>query len=312
MIRQSLTVPPAVVPHWVEVLACPICGSGDWRPFESLDSDGDRVDYRLCKNCGTVYQSPRMSDEELDAYYLSNYVTEHQRAESVTEKELRVQAGRARHLARLISREVSTVSRHLDIGSSTGKLMEAVRQAYGCESVGIEPAEIYRSYCAGKGLRVYPDLTGLSEASEGRFDLITMAHVMEHLPDPVGYLGELRQRWLNPGGALVAEVPNLFGHFCLERPHLLCFHAATLRRALEVAGFQTLRVVRHGAPRSHLIPLYLTAIAKPAREPTIGRGRSVARGVQLRRSLGMAWHRLTSRLLPRWAWLPLPELERVP
>ena len=312
MIRQSLTVPPAVVPHWVVVLACPICGSGDWRPFESLNRDGDRVDYRLCNNCGTVYQSPRMSDKALDAYYLSYYVTEHQRAESVTDKELRVQARRARHLSTQISREVPTISRHLDIGSSTGRLMEAIQAAYQCVTVGIEPAQVYRSYCASRGLQVYPELSALKEVNEDRFDLITMVHVLEHLTDPVGYLIELRGRWLSPGGALVVEVPNLFGHFSLERPHLLCFHAATLRRALWASGYRTRRIVRHGAPRSRLIPLYLTALAEPAPDRGDARVRTSARTVMLRRRGSMAWHRLATRLAPGWAWLPLPELERVP
>ena len=223
-----------------------------------------------------------------------------------------MQAGRARHLARLISREVSAVSRHLDIGSSTGKLMEAVQAAYRCVTVGVEPAQVYRSYCASRALQVYPELSALKEVNEDRFDLITMAHVLEHLTDPVGYLIELRERWLSPGGALVVEVPNLFGHFSLERPHLLCFHAATLRRALWAGGYRTRRLVRHGAPRSHLIPLYLTAIAEPAPERGDVGVRTSARGVRLRRQAGMAWHRLATRLAPSRAWLPLPELERVP
>ncbi len=309
-----MTLPPALTAaheldqEWVEVRACPICGSPQSRPFESLETDVDRVDYRLCRNCGAVYQSPRMSDERLDTYYVSDYMSLHQRAEGVTEKELRVQAGRARQLVQLINAHVRGVTSHLDIGSSTGKLMQAVTTAYGCQSAGIEPAEVYRAYCAAQGLRVYPELKAMLEAGEQRFDLITMAHVLEHLPDPIGFLVDLRKQWLTPDGTLVVEVPNLFGHFSLERPHLLCFHTAMLRRCLAVGGFESRRVVRHGVPRSRLIPLYLSAIARPGEGPTARRNRSSARGVLLRRSVGMAWRRMATRLLPRWAWLPLPDL----
>ena len=308
-----MTLPPTVQAAstldeaWVEVTACPICESLESRHFESIGMGAERVDYRLCSNCGAVYQSPRMSDEALEHYYLADYLSQHQRAEGITEKELRVQAGRARHLIRLLQGRVPTVRRHLDFGSSTGKLMQAIGSAYGCVSVGIEPAAVYRGFCAGLGLRVYPELEAMSEADEQRFDLITLAHVLEHLPDPVGFLRDLRERWLTPEGTLLVEVPNLFGHFSLERPHLACFHDATLRRVLAAAGFETRRIVQHGSPRSRLIPLYLTAIAGPVDGRMAERSRSSARGVRLRRSLGMGWHRLASQLLTRWAWLPLPE-----
>jgi len=187
--------------------------------------------------------------------------------------------------------------------------LEAVRGVYGCESVGIEPAEVYRNYCAARGLSVLPDLDRLAEAGETRFDLVSLAHVLEHLADPIGYLAELRATWLQPGSKLLVEVPNLFGHTSLETPHLVCFHSGTLRRTLAVAGYRVIRLIRHGEPRSRLIPLYLTAIAEPAagmvsRESV----RFGAGGVRRRRRFGMAWHRLATRLAPRWAWLPLPEL----
>ena len=310
-----MTLPPAVrvAPTldqgWVEVTACPICGTRESRPFETIEKGTERVSFRLCSSCGAVYQSPRMSDEALENYYVSDYLLHHQRADGITEKELWVQAGRARHLIRLMHGQVGTVRRHLDVGSSTGKLMQAVVSAYGCESVGIEPMEVYRDHCTAEGLRVYPELKALAKADEPRFDLITMTHVLEHLLDPIQFTEDLRLRWLLPEGALVVEVPNLFGHLNLERPHLLCFHSATLRRALAAAGFETKRVVHHGFPRSRIIPLYLTTIARPGAGPALGRVRSTARGVELRRALGMAWHRIATKLLPFWAWLPLPEME---
>ncbi|MGH2621264.1 MAG: class I SAM-dependent methyltransferase, partial [Anaerolineales bacterium] len=216
-----MTLPPAVQAassldqEWVEVTACPICGSPVSRPFESVEMGAERVSYRLCGKCGAVFQSPRMSEEALENYYVSDYLSQHQRAEGVTEKELRVQAGRARHLIHLMRGDVGAVRRHLDIGSSTGKLMQAAATAYGCESVGVEPAEVYRAYSEAQGLRVYPELKAMLAANEPRFDLITMAHVLEHLPDPVGLLGDLSEQWLSSEGTLLVEVPNLFGHFSL-------------------------------------------------------------------------------------------------
>lgn len=305
---SAVKIAPVLDQAWVEVANCPICESPNSRPFESVRLEAERVGYQLCGNCGAVYQSPRMSDERLETYYVSDYLLMHQHAEGITEKELRVQAGRARHLIGFMRGQVVSVRRHMDIGSSTGKLMQAVSAAYGCVSAGVEPGEAYRAYSAALGLRVYAMLGAAADAGESRFDLITLAHVLEHLPDPVGYLRDLRERWLTSEGSLILEVPNLYGHFSLERPHLQAFHAATLRRTLAAAGFETRRIVRHGSPRSRLIPLYLTASASSSEGAAVGRNRSSARGVRFRRKAGMAWHTLATRVLPRWAWLPLPPL----
>lgn len=291
----------------IELQACPICGSRTSSSFESLHDGGRVVSYLLCGSCAAVYQSPRMTVEALDSYYKREYVEQHQRAGGVTEKELRIQAGRARNLTRLLQSKVISVDRHLDIGSSTGSLMVAVAEAYGSAGTGVEPAEIYRSYGLAKGLHVVPDL---GELDGNPFDLITMAHVLEHLPDPVQYLCELRDRWLTSDGAILIEVPNLFGHPSLELPHLFGFSSSTLRYVLGRAGYEVVRVKRHGSPRSQLIGLYLTAIVRPR-----GAGGSApsrkpdSKNVRIRRRFGMIWHRLATRIAPGWAWLPLPELE---
>jgi SAM-dependent methyltransferase len=245
-----------------------------------------------------------MTDESLRSYYEVNYVTQHQHATGVTEKELHIQAGRARNLVQMLRSEISVVERHLDIGSSTGSLMLAIKGAYGNEAVGIEPAKVYRAYCEARGLTVVPDLESLSE---GRFDLITMAHVVEHLPGPVDYLQEIREEWLIPDGTLLVEVPNLYGHLSVEIPHLFCFSAGTLRYALAQAGYEVIRMERHGSPRSRLIPLYLTAIARTASGLRVGK--SSPRTVRIKRRFGMAWNRFASRFAPGLAWLPLPSLD---
>jgi len=288
----------------VDISECPVCGSLSRSPFESVRENERTVTYQLCRSCGTVYQSPRMTDDSLRSYYEAEYVTQHQHATGVTEKELRIQAGRARNLAQMLTSEISSVERHLDIGSSTGSLMLAIKGEYGNEAIGIEPAEVYRAYCEARGLSVVPDLESLSE---GRFDLITMAHVLEHLPSPVDYLCEIREKWLTEAGALLVEVPNLYGHPSVEIPHILCFSAGTLSYALARAGYEVNRMMRHGSPRSKLIPLYLTAIARPAGE--VGARRPGPRLVRFKRRIGIAWSRFASRAAPGWAWLPLPDLE---
>ena len=285
---------------------CPLCQSGEHRIFEHAQDGDHTLTYQLCESCGMVFQSPRMSYEELKEFYQAEYRLLVQGEEGPSEKDLRAQAGRARNLLKLTRRQIVRVDIHLDIGSSTGALLEAFRECYECLSFGIEPGDLYRLYSQERGLRVEADLSDLDSAQIGKADLISLAHVLEHLPDPINYLKILRREWLTPDGHLLIEVPNLYGHPSLELAHLTAFSSATLRETLRSAGFQPLMLRVHGGSRSRLIPLYLTTLARRMPEASFGKKElPSSRGVLTRRRFGNLWRAWVSRIAPGWAWLLL-------
>lgn len=88
----------------------------------------------------------------------------------------------------------------------------------------------------------------------GNFDLVLMSEVVEHVADLRLVLSEVR-RVLRPGGALVLTTPNLWDvrrvvaaaggppwTGDLDDTHINLQSPRTLRRALEVAGFDRLRI----------------------------------------------------------------------
>jgi SAM-dependent methyltransferase len=87
----------------------------------------------------------------------------------------------------------------------------------------------------------------------GSFDVITMCHVLEHLPDP-GDAVERCRCLLRPGGLLVAAVPNLSSlqasvgkeqWFHLDPPHhLFHFTLEGLLALLERSRFRVRRIRR--------------------------------------------------------------------
>ncbi len=297
---------------WDAVNLCALCGStvANHIEFSELMDHGVTLTYSLCTKCGLVFQSPMMSQASLDRFYVEQYRKTVQESEGPTDKDLRVQTGRARALSQFVHRDVIEIRRLLDIGSSAGMLLERFRADFGCESVGIEPGDIYRAYAMDRNLCVFPNLETLEAQDEAAFDLVSMSHVLEHLPDPLAYLIHLRRRWVAPDGWVLIEVPNLYGHQTFELAHLYAYTAATLREFLRQAGFEVLRLRSHGRPRSRLIPLYLTALARPrSDESASGRIRSGSFGVRSRRRLGMLWRRIATKFFARWAWLPWPALE---
>jgi SAM-dependent methyltransferase len=297
-----------------EVKTCPLCGGSSSAPFDQRSLHGYAIHNRLCQGCGLVFQSPRLAEAELTKFYEAEYRLLYQGRADPTAKDLFVQAGRAAALIDFLHAQAAAQRfglpdepRALDIGCSAGLLLQRYRSDFGAQVAGVEPGEAYRAYTQQQGLEVQPSLEALT--SRG-FDLISMMHVLEHLPHPVAYLQTLRAEYLKPAGWLVIEVPNLYAHDCFEVAHLTSFSAHTLRQVLQQAGFQVAALLAHGRPRSRLLPLYLTALARPAVE---GRASSVERKIEpesnvvLKRRLGLLRRRLLERVAPGMAWLPLPK-----
>ena len=254
-----------------------------------------------------------MTDEELDAYYEREYRQTYQGQEGPDLKDLAVQKARAESLLAFARLHISTLSTHLDIGCSAGLLMKAFHNQYNCRPVGVEPGRAYREYAQSLELKVFSNLEVLKHSrhtsenpenalSKNSFDLISMAHVLEHLPNPVTYLRSLREDLFTSNGWLLIEVPNLYCHDSFEIAHLVSYSAHTLAQTLETAGFTIHASIAHGKPRSELLPLYLTVLARLSEQSEYPQRES---GVKRKRQLGLFRRRITTRLFPHQAWKPI-------
>jgi SAM-dependent methyltransferase len=292
-------------------MSCILCQSDERALFNRVESFGFPLVYYRCGHCGLVYQEPGASRAADPAFYEETYRTVYQASPEPTRKDLWVQSQRARHLIRLLEKQdAAPPSRMLDIGASAGLLLEAFRTAFDCAVVGVEPGNAYRAYAAGNGIPMFASLDALLADSPRPFDLVSLIHVLEHLPDPVEILGTIRRDLLAEGGLLLLEVPNFYAHDSYELAHLACYTPHTLRAVLKRSGYRILTLRAHGVPRSALLPLYLTVLAEPlagaAEAPAPVRGELL---VGMKRRVTMLWRRLIQRLFPHRAWLPLPGKE---
>lgn len=259
----------------------------------------------LCKNCGLVYQTPRMTSAELEDFYREKYREIYQGSEGPNEQDLMIQNARAKYLVSLIEdMGIEKIGRYVDIGSSAGLLMEEIQNVYHCFVAGIEPGAAYREYAQKKGLTVFPDLNRLLENEPQKFDLVSMIHVLEHVSQPVDYIRHLRDDLINIKAKLLIEVPNLYAHDCFEVAHLSSFSQDTLTQVLKKAGFRILYIERHGFPRSKLVPLYITALAEPVEAKIAPWEVNGEKLVGLKRRTGFLHRRIIERLLPDKAWVP--------
>jgi SAM-dependent methyltransferase len=139
---------------------------------------------------------------------------------------------------------VDGAPRLLDIGCGHGDFMLYCRQR-GWTVAGLEqPRSPVMELKARLGIDVY-ELQDLETLPADHFDVVTIWHVLEHLPDPARALAQVR-RILKPGGLALIEVPNFGGWqgrlggaawFHLTVPlHLFHFEKHTLARLLVQNG----------------------------------------------------------------------------
>jgi 2-polyprenyl-3-methyl-5-hydroxy-6-metoxy-1,4-benzoquinol methylase len=135
----------------------------------------------------------------------------------------------------------------LDVGSGTGDfLIEAKNQ--GWSITGFEPNSSAKQLAINKGITFTEDLFSLPEAS---FDVITMWHVLEHVPNLEEYFMNLK-RLLKPGGTLIIAVPNYksfdanyYGHFwaAYDVPrHLWHFSKTAIQKLCNDYGLRLIQV----------------------------------------------------------------------
>ena len=285
------------------VLYCPLCKSERSRPFDSRAFRGKPVMNRICQDCGLVFQSPRMTETESAAFYADEYRLLNEGSLDPTARNMAAQQARAEALLAFTSGLVEKVSRHLDVGCSMGILLQRFAEQFHCQPVGIELGEAHRARANKAGLTVFASLEELENSGTAHFDLISMSHVLEHLPDPVGYLIHLQEARLDPQGWLLLEVPNLYAHDSFEVAHLVSYSAHTLLQTLEKAGFEVLKLERHGRPRSALLPLYITLMARPQTANSPSQPVCAEKHVALKRQAGMLRRRILEKLMPGRAWL---------
>ncbi|MBX2931653.1 MAG: class I SAM-dependent methyltransferase [Chitinophagaceae bacterium] len=103
----------------------------------------------------------------------------------------------------------SNTSKLLDFGCGKGVFLHIAANNNFKNSIGIETSLPRANYAKEVyGLKVISEFYNGGNIDEDSFDVITMFHVLEHLPNPQTLLQELIQNNLKKGGILVLEVPN--------------------------------------------------------------------------------------------------------
>ena len=162
-------------------------------------------DLYLDKNLDMLITHPQPSLEDLGKYYDSpNYISHTDGNKSLFEKLYQTVKNIAlKNKLNLINSLSENKGKILDIGAGVGDFLAFVKQD-GWQTIGVEPSQKAREIAINKGVNFVNETSDLENNS---FDIITMWHVLEHVPNLEFQIKELK-RLLNPNGTLVIAVPN--------------------------------------------------------------------------------------------------------
>jgi SAM-dependent methyltransferase len=232
-------------------LNCLLCGSEDarelFRASDRLYATTAEV-FRIveCARCGLVRMDPAPAD--LGRYYPKNYWFKPDTSIAARLEESYRRLMIRDHIA-FVERAM-TGGRVLDVGCGGGLFLGEL-QRRGARVIGLDnSAEAARAAWEQNRVKVLLGDFTRAPLAPGSCAVITMFHLLEHLPDPKAFLRSAREL-LQPGGRLVVQTPNLdcWQYRLLGRRwngmdvprHLNDFRSSDLQRLLEQCGFRVRR-----------------------------------------------------------------------
>lgn len=149
--------------------------------------------------------SPQPELQNLGKYYESeDYISHTDNKRSLFEKAYHFVKNIAlKNKLNLINSQQPQKGRLLDIGAGTGDFLLTAKND-GWETIGVEPSDRAKNIAKEKGISFVEEISTLENHS---LDVITMWHVLEHVPDLELQIQELK-RLLKPTGTLIIAVPN--------------------------------------------------------------------------------------------------------
>ena len=235
---------------------CPLCNG---RRKEKLYTDLTDVENGIqglytisrCLTCGLVYLSKRPVHKSFAYLYPQDYHARVENREAVLPRILYEQkyGFEFRRIRKILDHVPASL---IDIGCGSGGLLLEMKRLWGgrCRLAGVELAVPQTVDLTKSGIKMFIGKIEDLRAPQ-QFEIVTMYHVLEHVYNPVVVL-KTSKKWVADDGILIGEVPDFdspwrdvfskyWGGMQIPR-HMTFFTQATLKNALDRAGFELLSV----------------------------------------------------------------------
>lgn len=190
-----------------------------------------------CQRCGLVFHDqtlletnrPPLTQDRFNHYTAWKLPTNRARLQWLTRR-ASIRRGRA-----------------VDIGTKDGSAVKVLGDM-GWQAIGYDPDQRFHAFAKERyGVEIRPEWFTAEVVGPGTLDLVTAYHVLEHIPDPLPWLSEIREA-LRPEGYVHIETPNLrlIDGRQIHRAHVVLYTRHTLRQMLEKAGFRVVVISEFG------------------------------------------------------------------
>lgn len=224
-------------------MICEICGKnfgGGVEPIHKGTRDKEYIDVYECPQCGTkfLYDNGSGNDNNYEAGFM--YATNNLSTMAIEERLKLFEADDVRRYHR--TKDLCSGKQVLDFGCGFGGFLQNMQRSAASVS-GVDLGHDEREYLSGKGFKCTKTIDEYNE----KFDVITLFHTFEHLPEPRMWLNKFSE-YLNKGGILIMEVPNAndallslykcekFADFTYWSAHLFLYTEEGLEKVIEDTG----------------------------------------------------------------------------
>lgn len=255
---------------------CPACGADAWANTGMTLPEGP---LRRCGHCGHYASSCSAARYAETMREFENPLGTLP-CDDAWQRRRAVVGRRLDLLASLLGKRAEEL-RLLDVGCSSGTLLRIAKDA-GFSVQGVEPSAAPAQTARQHGLSVFTGFLEEAALPDADYDIVTLMEVIEHLPEPVGLLKEIR-RVIRPGGLLMVGTGNAgsltlhamgadweYLHMARHGGHVSFFTPGSMRQLaqrtkLEVVRMDTrnLRLIERGRPGDRVAKLLSELLAWP-------------------------------------------------
>jgi 2-polyprenyl-3-methyl-5-hydroxy-6-metoxy-1,4-benzoquinol methylase len=232
---------------------CLICGNVSNKIVSNYVRDSTKHKIIQCKKCNHVQINPIPSRKENEIFYDNNQQSKNVNDLTSLQEKRKAKHNDTKRRIALLNKICKKTDKILEIGSGHGFFLEEVRKS-GFNIMGIEVSktrrEISKKITKSKIINV--NLMDGEHLDIGKFDVIVLFHVFEHISEQTSFLKNLK-KILNKNGKIIIEVPNYddfqiklnkeYKKWFFQFAHIHYFTSKSLKKIFQKNGFKNIEIV---------------------------------------------------------------------